>query len=321
MTLIVLDPGHGGDDPGAVGSGLLEKDLTLDIARKTREALGEYLAEVRLTREEDADVTLEARAGLANRLGAGYFLSIHINAGGGTGFESYVYTGAGDTSKLLRRVIHEQVALFYRSAGFVDRGEKSANFAVLRQSSVPAALLENLFIDHPADGAKLASAEFRAGLGRAIAGGLAAALNLTARPAWDPVSEIAGLRRDGLINSDHAPEETLAWGVFAAVLNRYRKKSQAAGPWEPAAEIAKLKNDGLVKSDHAPGQIVSWGELATVLNRLRGRSGEPWDPAAEIARLQADGLINSPHQPDIAVNWGEFATVFNRLRSVSQRGG
>jgi len=316
MTLVVLDPGHGGEDPGATGNGILEKDLTLDIAQKVRSALGAYQVEVRLTREEDVDVSLGGRSDLANRLGADYFLSLHINAGGGTGFESYVYTYADDTIEELRRVIHQRVYQFYQSAGFVDRGQKKANYAVLRETDMPSALLENLFVDTAVDAAKLASAQFREGLGQAIAEGLAAAFSLKTKPAWDPSSEIARLRRDGLINSDHAPEETLAWGVFAAVLNRYRKKSGSNDLWDPAAEIAKLKADGLINSTHPPDQGLIWGEFATVLNRLRGKTGSAsWNPAAEIGSLLSDGLINSSHDPAAVLNWGEFATVLNRLRA------
>jgi len=316
MALIILDPGHGGVDPGATGNGLLEKDLTLDIAQKARGALGAYQVEVRLTREEDVDVSLGDRSDLANRLGADYFLSIHINAGGGTGFESYVYTCADDTIEELRRVIHQRVYQFYQSAGLVDRGQKKANFAVLRETDMPSALLENLFVDTAVDAAKLASVQFREGLGQAITEGLVAALGLKAKPAWDPISEIARLRQDGLINSDHAPEETLAWGVFAAVLNRYRKKSDSNDLWDPAAEIVRLKADGLINSTHAPDQDLTWGEFATVLNRLRGKTGSaPWNPAAEIGYLFSDGLINSPHDPAEVVNWGVFATVLNRLRA------
>src|SRR5690606_33324558 len=88
---LMLDPGHGGHDPGAVAHGLREKDLTLDIAQRIRHMLeAEYEGvEVRLTRESDTDVSLSQRARMANQWGADFFLSIHVNAGGGTGWESY----------------------------------------------------------------------------------------------------------------------------------------------------------------------------------------------------------------------------------------
>ncbi|HOV80324.1 MAG TPA: N-acetylmuramoyl-L-alanine amidase [Bacillota bacterium] len=187
MKRIVIDPGHGGRDPGAVTNGLQEKDLTLDIARRTRDILNAYQAEVRLTRDDDIDLDLSPRADMANSLNADYFCSIHVNAGGGTGFESYVYTLAGDKSQALRGIVHDQLSEFYRSVGFPDRGKKKANFAVLRQTNMPAVLLENLFIDRKEDAAKLAEPSFRQGIAEAIAAGLARALEL------QPAAESAGV--------------------------------------------------------------------------------------------------------------------------------
>ena len=186
MKKIVIDPGHGGRDPGAAAFGLKEKDITLDIARRTRDALGAYQAEVILTRDGDIDLDLPARAAVANKLVADYFLSIHVNAGGGTGFESYVHIYAGEKSRAIRDVIHARVSDFYRSAGFGDRGKKSANFAVLRLTNMPAVLLENLFIDQEKDAARLAEPDFRQGIADAIASGLVDALGL--RPVNHPVN-------------------------------------------------------------------------------------------------------------------------------------
>jgi len=100
MIRIFIDPGHGGSDSGAVANGLDDKNLTLDIAVRLRAILlGEYRGvEVRLSRETDTTVSLKQRVQMANSWGADYFLSIHINAGGGTGFESYIYTDALPTS-------------------------------------------------------------------------------------------------------------------------------------------------------------------------------------------------------------------------------
>ncbi|MDD4335002.1 MAG: N-acetylmuramoyl-L-alanine amidase, partial [Desulfotomaculaceae bacterium] len=293
MTIIMLDPGHGGSDPGAVGYGLQEKDLTLDIAGQTRDALRSYAVDVYLTRNADIDFEPAQRAELANRLGAGYFLSLHINAGGGTGFESYVHPNAGDRSLALRNIIHKRVSSFYSSSGSMDRGEKSANFAVLRLTRMPALLLENLFIDTAVDAAKLADPVFRQHLAGAITAGLVQALGLTPVSGGGQVGEINKLKSDGLIISDHDQAVNITWGTFAAVINRSRSKSSLSGPWDPAGEVAKLKADRLIFSDHDEGEEVPWGEFAAVLNRLRGRS--PWDPVAEIKMLKSDGLLDSAH--------------------------
>ena len=90
MVKIFIDPGHGGTDPGAVGNGLLEKDLTLSISLKIRNLLNGYEnTQVKLSRDKDITLSLKERTDMANAWGADYLLSVHINAGGGTGYEDF----------------------------------------------------------------------------------------------------------------------------------------------------------------------------------------------------------------------------------------
>jgi len=136
MIRIFIDPGHGGSDPGAVANGRDEKNLTLDIAVRLRAILlGEYRGvEVRLSRETDTTVSLKQRVHMANSWGANCFLSIHINSGGGTGFESYVYTDALPASVTYQNIIHPKIVA---ATGFSNRGKKRANFYVLRETAMP----------------------------------------------------------------------------------------------------------------------------------------------------------------------------------------
>lgn len=178
----MLDPGHGGRDPGAVGNGLKEKDVNLEICKLTAYRLSFYEVEVILTRISDADLSLEERCNIANKIRADCFCSIHANAGGGTGFESYVYLNVPEKTENLRNAVHDTVARYYKNAGFVDRGKKRANFFVLRKTIMPAVLLENLFLDNCSDAEKLKDGSFLDGLAGAIAEGLAAALGMPLRP-------------------------------------------------------------------------------------------------------------------------------------------
>ena len=160
MVRIVLDAGHGGTDSGAVGNGLREKDLTLNIVKKIGNLLNDYEGvEVHYTRTDDRFLELSERAAIANKLNADYFISVHINAGGGTGFESYIYNGNVSSATIAyQNVIHEEIM---KAIGNVrDRGKKRANYAVLRETSMPALLTENLFIDNANDAAKLKSEQF-----------------------------------------------------------------------------------------------------------------------------------------------------------------
>ncbi|UTE73206.1 N-acetylmuramoyl-L-alanine amidase family protein [Rossellomorea marisflavi] len=180
MPIIVLDPGHGGSDPGAIGNGLQEKNLALTIGLKVKAFLeSNYGADVRMTRSTDVFIELSQRSAFANGLGASYFVSLHHNAGGGTGFESFVYTGTRETETGRRQdVVHAEIMKFYSQYGLRDRGKKVANFAVLRGTSMPAILLENLFMDSVNDTNLLKSASFIQGLSNAIGLGIAKALNL-----------------------------------------------------------------------------------------------------------------------------------------------
>lgn len=156
----VIDWGHGGSDPGAVGNGLREKDLTMKIGKMIGDMLADYEdVEVIYTRTDDRFIELSERAEIANKAKADFFLSIHINAGGGTGFESYIYSGNVSTKTVAyQNVIHAEIM---RAIGNVtDRGKKRANYAVLRETKMPAILTENLFIDNANDAAKLKSDQF-----------------------------------------------------------------------------------------------------------------------------------------------------------------
>ncbi|MCA0972384.1 N-acetylmuramoyl-L-alanine amidase [Halobacillus litoralis] len=181
MPIVVIDPGHGGSDPGAVANGLQEKTLTLEIARLVRDKLeSRYIVDARLTRDADVYVGLSARADYANQLGASYFVSLHHNAGGGTGFESFVYPGTRNTETGRRQdVLHNRVADFFESYGFPDRGKKEANFTVVRETAMPAVLLENLFLDTQADADALKDQSFLNALADAVTTGIADALSLS----------------------------------------------------------------------------------------------------------------------------------------------
>lgn len=218
--LIVLDPGHGGKDPGAVAYALKEKDITLFLAQRAASFLSTYEAGVLLTRYGDEDVDLSARANVANQKQADFFCSLHVNAGGGTGFESYIHPAAAPRTEDLARTVHAELARFYLQRGFPDRGLKRANFAVLRETNMPAVLLENLFLDHPRDAAYLADGSFLEELAASLARALAKALGLKERSTWDPAGEVRRLKERGLITVEHDPHSPVTWGELATVMNR-----------------------------------------------------------------------------------------------------
>nr|WP_060596918.1 N-acetylmuramoyl-L-alanine amidase [Bacillus pumilus] len=202
---IMLDPGHGGHDPGAVANGMKEKDLVLKIAKKTKAILEKvYGASVKLTRSTDVYIDLSQRARLANNWGADYFTSIHINAGGGTGFETFRFdklSAASSTGKQ-QKIVHDSIfKKIKEKAG--DRGTKSKNLAVLRETKMPAILTENLFIDRKEDAALLKQDSF---------------LNLLAEGHAEGIAAAVGLKKVSTSSKTSSKKETAPKGIKMAVV-------------------------------------------------------------------------------------------------------
>lgn len=189
MVKIFIDAGHGGTDPGACANGLQEKDLTLAIAKKIREKLAQYEGvQVKLSREGDQTLSLAQRTNAANAWGADYLISVHINAGGGQGFESYIYNGSvGQKTVANQNVIHLEVI---KSTGCKDRGKKRANFHMVRESKMPALLTENGFIDNAADAKNLKNDAFLDKIAQGHVDGLVKAFGLKKKAAPKPQPEL-----------------------------------------------------------------------------------------------------------------------------------
>jgi len=153
---IYVDPGHGGSDPGAVGpTGLKEKDVNLRVGTVLKNCLIEYGgATVRMSRTGDKYVSLDARANDANNWGAARFISIHHNSSSDrsvNGTETYSYPGSVTGADLRDKVQKQLVAW----GGLRNRGGKTANFLVLRKTTMPAILTEASFISNPSEEARL----------------------------------------------------------------------------------------------------------------------------------------------------------------------
>ncbi|KTD88194.1 N-acetylmuramoyl-L-alanine amidase [Paenibacillus etheri] len=160
MKKVWIDAGHGGKDPGAVANGLKEKDIVLSVALEIKKRLeanydGVY---VLLSRSTDVFLALAERTSLANKAGADILVSIHGNAGGGSGgFETYRYINASAASTALQNGLHTAIVdmLNKVAVGVIDRGQKAKNLHMVRESNMPAVLTENLFLDVATDAAKL----------------------------------------------------------------------------------------------------------------------------------------------------------------------
>ena len=179
--LIAIDAGHGGKDPGAAANGILEKDLTLELAFKTGTYLRtNYDCDVMYTRNKDVFLELSERATIANRAKADLFCSFHINSFNSSshGFETYRYPGTTGRTIELQKAVHEEVMDVLQSYNITDRGMKQKNLAVVRETRMPAVLTETLFISNPDEAKLLQSESFLNQVAEAHARGLAKAAGL-----------------------------------------------------------------------------------------------------------------------------------------------
>lgn len=172
QIVVAIDPGHGGRDPGAVGiGGLQEAGIVLDIGLQVAQLLQEKGVQVILTRQDDREIDLEPRVRDANYANADLFVSIHANAidlsrPDVNGIETYYYS---DSGAQLARVIHNAVV---RLTGSRDRRVRFARFYVLRNTTMPAVLVETGFVTGEEDAARLNDPEFRTRMAEAIAAGI-----------------------------------------------------------------------------------------------------------------------------------------------------
>ena len=150
---VVIDPGHGGTDPGAVYEGRQEKDDVLRLALAVGDILENSGVDVVYTRTTDVYDTPYQKAVKGNNANADIFLSIHRNAtaapSGANGVMSLVYEDTGVPAELARNINANLVALGFKDLGVIER----PGLVVLRRTNIPAVLVEVGFIDSPKDNA------------------------------------------------------------------------------------------------------------------------------------------------------------------------
>ena len=194
MKTVCLDPGHGGSDPGAIGVlGSREKQLNLNAALQVKALLEKAGAKVLMTRENDVDVfganatdreELRARTLVANENRADIFISIHHNSSvnhdkGGT--TTYYFTKTYFDSVLAQTLQDSMV----QAGGLYNMGARQANFYVVKNATMPAALLEIGFISNAQEEQTLGSPDFQQKMAQAIVAGIDRFFNQSAKMQGD----------------------------------------------------------------------------------------------------------------------------------------
>ena len=168
--VIILDPGHGGDDPGAFSlSGVPEKSLTLQTAKKAAKLLHQAGAIVYLTRNEDRRSNLKEVAEFANKTGADIFISIHYNSiykSDISGTETYYYNSV---SKKFAEIMHEAIV---RGIKRKDQGLRRMPFYVVKNTEIPSVLLEPVYLTNYEESDLANSPDFQEELAQDIVKGV-----------------------------------------------------------------------------------------------------------------------------------------------------
>ncbi|WP_286229741.1 N-acetylmuramoyl-L-alanine amidase [Neobacillus mesonae] len=258
---LYLDPGHGGQDPGAQGNGLNEKDITLDIALKLRKILLDDFEniDVKMSRSSDTTKGLSERTTEANNWGADFFLAIHINSDNHTaqGYEDYIYRDLSNSSTTAKyqNIIHAEVLKMNQ---LIDRGKKKANFHVLRESKMPAMLTENGFIDNTHDAALMKQSSWRQDVAQGHANGLAKAFGLklkakvppkpTLKPAPAPAPQPA---KPSTPAAPSKPADSLTGTVYEVMVGSFTSRENAE---DRVAALKKIGTTGTIVTANISGK-------------------------------------------------------------------
>ncbi|CAN7568637.1 N-acetylmuramoyl-L-alanine amidase [Paenibacillus sp. LjRoot56] len=322
---VVLDPGHGGSDPGAIGvGGLRETDVNLDITLKVRQALLERGYEVVMTRTNDTFLSLAERVAFTNEQQADLFVSIHANAHSSSkanGTMVLYYDNASPqedypassamtqltpySKDLAQRV---QDALLAQS-GTKDLGLTPSAVYVARMGTIPSILVETAFLTNASDAALLASSAMRSKMAIGIANGISSyepPLFTDVLVHWSR-SSVLRMKNKGIVEgvgNNYEPDRALTRAEFLILMDRVFTFSQLP---------AVCSTTGSVTSSVygcGTGTSKSYSDLSA----SHWASGV-FAKAAKLNLLQgyADGTI----RPNQAITRGEVAYLFNQLLQMT----
>lgn len=228
---IMLDPGHGGNDPGAQANDIKEKEPNLKVALRAAAMLEAHGVEVLLTRTGDVAVSLSDRTDFANREKVDAFVSIHHNAAGNSsarGLEVY-HSILGGEGKRLAQLIHDR---FVAITGIPSRGVRTRKgssgrdyYHVIRETRMPAVIVEGGFVTNPEDAALIKSAAFIEQEAQAISQGIVLWRGGSIMPEV-PEWKQAGLKwlevNDFITPGRWDPEDPVDMGTLGEILSRIK---------------------------------------------------------------------------------------------------
>jgi len=167
--LVVIDAGHGGNDPGAIGNGVVEKEVTLKVSYYLKDLLLNNNFNVIMTRSDDSEILLKPRVNIANLNNADIFVSIHCNSTEGPGpmgIETYYRT---EQSSTFAKFIHKNLI---NSLPTIDRGIRIRNFYVIKNTKMPSVLVEIGYLTNKIEASRLSTESYQRDIAKALLNGI-----------------------------------------------------------------------------------------------------------------------------------------------------
>jgi N-acetylmuramoyl-L-alanine amidase len=333
---IVLDAGHGGSDPGAVGvNGLYEKTVNFDVVNRVKAILEGRGYEVALTRDSDIFLSLAQRVAITNSLAPDLFVSVHANAHTNPSINgslvlyydkdypqadyppSDAMAALTPESKRLAQLVQDAMV---KTAGTVDRGLVPSAVYVARMGSVPSILVETAFLSNAGDAANLADADFRQKLAAGIAVGIEAYKPLEKPGAFADVplshwanEAILKLKNKGILEGEagkYYPERALTRAEFVTMLER-----QFSLP-EPAPAGGISPGSSTVTGTTYGGSSGGSQSSAVAAVKFKDLPASHWAYAV-MQKAAAAGVLSGYEdgtiRPDQALTRGEAASLIDRV--------
>lgn len=336
---VMLDPGHGGHDPGAVGHSLREKEIALDIALRVGHELAERGFDVRMTRTEDVFLSLRERVRLAVESDADLFVSIHVNAHADKRahgslvlyYDRRYPQPAYPASREMEQLSEENEALaravldgLLAEAGTADRGIVPSAAYVIRNGRVPSILVETAFVSNATDAALLASESWRARAARGIAAGIAAYVppvfpDIAGHWAKKPIERLEKLSLVGGTGGAFEPDRAMTRAEFLVLLDRvFGYSARETGNPDPGEDYGEAGGPSPEESGGETGANGDAGDAGLQENPVRfsdlPESHWAYGHLAQAVRL---GLVNGYgdglFRPDDPVSRAEMAVLLHRL--------
>ncbi|WP_028547674.1 N-acetylmuramoyl-L-alanine amidase [Paenibacillus sp. UNC451MF] len=331
---IVVDAGHGGSDPGAIGvNGLYEKTINLDIAQKLKDLLLQQGYEVSMTRTNDTYVSLKDRVDYTNAQKADLFVSIHANSYSNPesrgamvlyydkDYPQTDYPASPEMAALTpesKELAEKVLNKFVTTVGVNNLGLVESSVYVVRMGTIPSILVETSFLSNSKDAAMLNNDEVRTKMAQAIALGIEDYLPLSGQSQKDTFSDI----------SDHWARESItrlsSQGIIEGVGNQFLpNKEMSRAEWITLldrvfnlSQVLPVTSTGVCADTTVTGVVYGTGVCTPLSEKAKDVKAGHWAYASlskAVAAGVLDGYEDGTLRPDQPVTRAEVAAMFQRL--------